>query len=295
MPKSAKASRKTKTKVDSKYPKRPPNSYSLFQKDFFAGETEGTFADKAKRCSAAWKDISEVDKDEYKKCADAAKNRFELDVDEYTPSKGFNSDGRKGSKGNGKSRKNSKKFRDPNAPKRNISSYLHFQNKKRSEFSSEIEVSTDQLGLATYTSNIWNGMTDYEKQPYQKMAADDKERYERAMKGYKAPVSYNDKGLTSNRGVKVDGKRYILTEEEEKDPNFPKNPKRSFILYSEWIRAKPTKDFSKLTFVEKATKLGEMWGKLGEDGRHIWTGKAEADQKRYHREIRKWLKTNKKI
>ena len=48
MPKSAKASRKTKTKADPKYPKRPPNSYSLFQKDFFAGETEGTFADKVR-------------------------------------------------------------------------------------------------------------------------------------------------------------------------------------------------------------------------------------------------------
>eukprot|EP00519_Triparma_laevis_P003620 CAMPEP_0182515330 /NCGR_PEP_ID=MMETSP1321-20130603/37839_1 /TAXON_ID=91990 /ORGANISM="Bolidomonas sp., Strain RCC1657" /LENGTH=275 /DNA_ID=CAMNT_0024722725 /DNA_START=104 /DNA_END=927 /DNA_ORIENTATION=- len=268
MSKAAKKSKATaKAKIeDPNYPKRPANVYTLFVKDFFKNNS-GSFNEITTASSVAWRSMSDVEKEPYRKRADAAKAQYDREIAAYTPLKGFGTNGKKISKGaNGLARKNNKKSRDNNAPKRSIGAYLHFQNKNRSKFSKEIENSTNQLSLATYTSKIWNEMSDYEKLPYKQMAEKDSERYTRELKTYASQQEegsfYNSKGLTSNNTITFKGSRIVLSNAEEADPNFPKGPRRSFILFTSYVRANPPKGWRSLTFLQQAEKIGKMWGEL---------------------------------
>ena len=66
--------------------------------------------------------------------------------------------------------------RDPNAPKRNLSSYLLYQNAMRSHFKAQNPGMT--FGeLAKYTSAMYAEMTLSEKEAWNARAESDKQRY----------------------------------------------------------------------------------------------------------------------
>ncbi|UKK01217.2 high-mobility-group protein [Theileria orientalis] len=70
--------------------------------------------------------------------------------------------------------------KDPNAPKRALSSYMFFAKEKRNELIKENpELAKDVATVGKLVGAAWNSLDDSEKAPYEKLAEADRERYER--------------------------------------------------------------------------------------------------------------------
>lgn len=84
-----------------------------------------------------------------------------------------------------KKTKKKRKKKDPNAPKRNKNGYMFFTAEKRGAVTKANP--TFKIGdIAKHIGALWRGMTDEEKEPYSTMASQDKIRYTKALKEYKA-------------------------------------------------------------------------------------------------------------
>ncbi|KAL7073093.1 hypothetical protein ACQ4LE_008105 [Meloidogyne hapla] len=86
---------------------------------------------------------------------------------------------KRGEKGD---KKDKKKKKDPNAPKRNQTSFFLWQTENRSKIKKEGDTIAE---TATRAGQMWKEMSADDKQPYEQKAKVDKERYEREMKVYK--------------------------------------------------------------------------------------------------------------
>uniref|UniRef100_A0A0D6R3Y0 HMG box domain-containing protein n=1 Tax=Araucaria cunninghamii TaxID=56994 RepID=A0A0D6R3Y0_ARACU len=91
----------------------------------------------------------------------------------------------KAAKSKTKTRGEKKKQKDPNAPKRGLSAYMFYANENRERVRTENpNITFGQVGKVL--GEEWKGLTDEKKSKYQKMAADDKARYEREKERYNA-------------------------------------------------------------------------------------------------------------
>ncbi|KAJ5094092.1 Non-histone chromosomal protein 6 [Penicillium angulare] len=67
--------------------------------------------------------------------------------------------------------------KDPNAPKRGLSAYMFFANDNRDKVREENPgISFGQVGKTL--GDKWKALSESERKPYDKKAADDKKRYE---------------------------------------------------------------------------------------------------------------------
>ena len=139
-------------------------------------------AEVGKKLGEMWKALSDAEKEPYNKQAEDDKVRYAKAMEDYTPPE---DDGEPEPK---KGRKPKAK-KDPNAPKRSMTAFLHFSNAKRAEVTAELKAANpDMKGVAEVGKKLgemWKALSDAEKEPYNKLAADGKERYAKAMEDYK--------------------------------------------------------------------------------------------------------------
>lgn len=84
--------------------------------------------------------------------------------------------------------KQQKKLKDPNAPKRPLSSYMLYSQERRAKDESLKEVKiTEQTKVI---SAKWNTMTEDEKKPYVDLAKIKKKEYEKVIEEYKKTDEY---------------------------------------------------------------------------------------------------------
>ncbi|KAK1442360.1 hypothetical protein BgAZ_403900 [Babesia gibsoni] len=89
----------------------------------------------------------------------------------------------KGAKQVAKKAKKSKK--DPNAPKRALSSYMFFAKEKRVELvAKHPDMAKDVAAIGKMIGTAWNALNEAQKAPYEKLAAEDRARYEREKAAY---------------------------------------------------------------------------------------------------------------
>ena len=81
--------------------------------------------------------------------------------------------------------KKKKGKKDKDAPKRPISAYFFYNQERREKLKKE-KPNLDNKELIRAMSEEWNKLTDEEKKPYVKKAAEDKKRYVEEMKAYEA-------------------------------------------------------------------------------------------------------------
>ena len=80
-------------------------------------------------------------------------------------------------------KKGKKARKDPNAPKKASTAFIHFSNSKRAELQSE-GLEFKQIGKEL--GDRWRNLSEKEKKKFEKLAEDDKKRYEEDMKAYKS-------------------------------------------------------------------------------------------------------------
>lgn len=96
-----------------------------------------------------------------------------------------------------------KKKKDPNAPKRNLSSYmLYSQAVRPSVVAKNPELKA--VEVAKIIGDQWNALTDKEKQPYVKQAAKEKARFDKENKNYQDGLLNNNNDNKNLAEVKTE-------------------------------------------------------------------------------------------
>jgi len=135
------------------------------------------------------------EKVEWQAKAEADKTRYLNELAVYVPPPGYDSKGDAiDHTGKKVGKKRSKTERDANAPKRNLSAYLLYQNAMRDQFKRENPGMTFGQ-LSKYTSHMYKNLTPDERAEWDNRAAEDKRRYDEQMAQYQPPPGYDSKGL----------------------------------------------------------------------------------------------------
>ncbi|MED6204053.1 hypothetical protein PIB30_119240 [Stylosanthes scabra] len=87
-------------------------------------------------------------------------------------------------KGAGTGRKQAKKAKDPNKPKRPPSAFFVFMSEFREQFKKEHPNNKSVAVVGKAGGDRWKQMSDADKAPYQAKAEKKKEEYERTMQAY---------------------------------------------------------------------------------------------------------------
>jgi len=162
---------------DPNKPKGKKGAYIFFLEQRRSEQDEKmSFPDFSRETADAWKILTAKQKEKFEKLALADKKRYEEEMADYSPPTSDDED-------EGKKKRRKKKEKDPNQPKRNMSSYFHFCDEHRAAVREETPGAT--IGdIAKVLSVQWKALTEKEKKVYEELARKDKERYMRAMDDY---------------------------------------------------------------------------------------------------------------
>lgn len=272
---------------DPNAPKRNMSAYLLYQngmREQFRAQNPGmTFGQLAKYTSAMYAEMPPAEKEAWVARAEADKERYLHQLASYVPPPGYDA------KGDAimatqlalTSKKRGKGKRDPNAPKRNMSAYLLFQNAMRNQYKRDNPGMTFGQ-LAKYTSHMYKNLTAEEKQTWVTRAEQDKVRYDSQIAVYVPPPGHDAHGnlIDSTHGKRQ--KRAL------KDPAAPKRARGSFVFFTFEMRPQVISEFPGIKFVEMGTILGERWRALTPEQKKRYEDMAANDKVRFHMEMQKY-------
>mmetsp|Transcript_36257 Transcript_36257/g.65285 ORF Transcript_36257/g.65285 Transcript_36257/m.65285 type:complete len:384 (+) Transcript_36257:431-1582(+) len=279
---------------DPAAPKRNMSAYLLYQnamRDTFKQQNPGmTFGQLSKYTSAMYAEMPPAEKEAWNQRAEADKARYLHELANYVPPPGYDVKGdaiathathtvpkRRGGGGN-----TNKTSRDPNAPKRNMSAYLLYQNCMREQFKAHNPGITFGQ-LAKYTSHMYKCLTLEEKNRWEAHAAQDKARYEAEMTTYVPPPGYDATGnLVEDRRL---NKKYM---KKHKDPGQPKRARGSFVFFTFDMRPKVVEEYPGIKFVDMGVVLGERWRALPATDKQKYEEMAQDDKQRFNKEMEEY-------
>ena len=202
-----------------------------------------------------------------------------------------------------KKSKKKKKAKDPNAPKRNVSAYLHFSSAKRGD----VKESQPDLSFGEITKVVtasWKALSVEERVPWDEKAAVDKERYEEELAAYKdseqalnwqAQMAAEEGEKQSNsvsnsdKNAKEKIKKKSETKEKSKKKKSKKQqvkkPMSAHMHFSLANRADVKECQPDLSASEVTSTVATNWKALSADERSFWEEKAAADEERYQKEL----------
>jgi hypothetical protein len=226
--------------------------------------------------------ISEAEKASWVARAEADKNRYLNELANYEPSPGFDAKGDatltyptvKGRKG--------KPEKDVNAPKRNMSAYLLYQNAMREQFKRENPGMTFGQ-LSKYTSHMYKNLTTDEKGTWDAKAAHDKVRFDVEIASYVPPPGHDA------RGVMIEDYRpRKRSKRGPKDPAAPKRASGAFVFFTNEARPIVMKESPGVTFVEMGRIMGERWRSLPADQKKRFEDMSAEDKVRFQMEMQQY-------
>ncbi|GMI02367.1 hypothetical protein TrLO_g14125 [Triparma laevis f. longispina] len=176
----------TKKKKDPNAPKRAQTSFLIFSNANRAKIKEENpdiaFGAVATKLSEMWKACTEDDKIPYEEKAAEDKARYQKEMESYVPPDDLSDAPTPKGKKSPTKKKAAKK--DPNAPKNAKGSYMFFSTAKRAEIKAENpDISFGELSKKT--GEVWKSLSVEDKQPFEDLAAEDKERYNKETEAYK--------------------------------------------------------------------------------------------------------------
>jgi hypothetical protein len=134
---------------------------------------------QAKLLGAAWKELTAEKKAKYEAMAKEDKKRYEREMKGYVPPEGTAAAGGKAKGGKAKEKK------DPDAPKRPNTSYIFFSNETRPKLKEDNpEMTFGETGKRL--GEMFRELSPEQKERYERMARDDKARFDRETAQYRA-------------------------------------------------------------------------------------------------------------
>jgi len=185
---------KKKPKKDPNKPKRAQTAFMIFSNDNRARvkkeNPEAKFGDMAKLLSVEWKDVGEEVLAALEKKVDKEKTRYEKEMQNYEPPAGFEDSGSK--------RKGKKKKKDPNAPKRAVTSFMLYSSKMRPIIKEENpDIKFTEMGKLI--GKKWGELSSEGQKEFIVMAEKDKQRYSDEMAKYKIKKEAEADGMDDDQ------------------------------------------------------------------------------------------------
>ena len=164
--------KKTKKMKNPNAPKRALSAWIIYTNEqrpkFKANNPEKSTTELTTLMSQEWRNMTDSDKKKYEDLAKVDKERYMKEKEEFES----NSDNDSSESENEKPKK---KVKDPDAPKKNVNSYMHFSSVIRAKH-------PDVKHTAAALKVMWADLDD--KSEYEEMAKADKERYLKEKKEY---------------------------------------------------------------------------------------------------------------
>ncbi|CAL0312594.1 unnamed protein product [Lupinus luteus] len=213
-----------------------------------------------------------------------------------------------------KETKKNKKEKDPLKPKHPMSGYFLFTNDRRPALLAE---NKNVLEVSKITAEEWKNMTEKQKKPYEEIAKKNKEKYMHEMEAYKqkkdeeaanlmkeeeehmklqkqeAMQLLKKKEKTENliKKTKMNNqKKKQSKEDKNSDPNKPKRPASSFIIFSKYARKTLQEQRPGVSNSTLNALISLKWKELNEEERQFWNGKASEAMEAYKKELEKYNK-----
>jgi len=168
------------------------------------------------------------------------------------------------------------KDKDPNKPKRNLTSYFLYSNANRARIKKE----NPELGfgeLAKAISVEYKALDPKEKKIWENKSATDKIRYLNEMKSYVPPSDDSDSG---------DGK--TKKKKKKKDPNRPKKNLTSYLLFSNAVRNDVKQKNPDATFGDLSKLISKRFKVITVEERAKFDKLAAKDKIRYQKEMKSY-------
>ena len=278
-----------KTPRDPNAPKRSMSAYLLYQnamrEQFKALNPGMTFGQLAKYTSAMYAEMPPQEKGAWVARAEADKARYMHELANYVPPPGYDSKGdailglHKGANGGSYRSGKRKPERDSNAPKRNLSAYLLYQNAMREQFKLDNPGMTFGQ-LAKYTSHMYKNLTTDERATWEERSTQDKARYDRELAVYVPPPGYDA------RGTMVEEHRPRSRKKRSpRDPDQPKRASGAYVFFTNHMRPIIMQEFPNIKFTDLGRVMGERWRALTSDEKRRFEELADADKERFSKEI----------
>ncbi|KAI5655359.1 hypothetical protein M9H77_32546 [Catharanthus roseus] len=211
-------------------------------------------------------------------------------------------------------KKPTKKEKDPLKPKHPMSAFFLFSNERRSTLLAE---NKKILEIAKITGEEWKNMTDKERAPYEKMANEKREQYKQEMELYKQKKEEETANLkkeeeelmklqkqealqllkkkekTENliKKTKEERQKKKQKEEKELDPNRPKKPASSFLLFSKEMRKTLMEERPEMNNSTVVSLISVKWKELNEEEKQKWNLMAAEAMDAYKKELEEYNKS----
>jgi len=170
-----------------------------------------------------------------------------------------------------------KSVKDPNVPKRPMSSYMFFCNKNREDVRKELGDDSTMISVTKELGKRWKDVkgNKTELNKYIKLSVNDVERHRKEMEAYL-------KENKSNPSV----------QKLVKKKNTPKHPKSAYLFFCEKYRPIIKSEHSDMIATDVTKELGKLWGELKNDkskAKEIksYQTKSQKDKERYLKEKEK--------
>ena len=175
----------------------------------------------------------------------------------------------------------SKRTKDPNAPKRNISAYLLYQNAMRNTFKAQNPGLTFGQ-LAKFTSSMYSQITAEEKSSWETRAEADKQRYLQELSVYIPPPGFDAKGdaiLAYHPATRI-------SSSDKPAYHSPKKSLPAYMLFQNAMRDQFRRENPAMTFGELSSYTSLRYKELTPEERASWHALAAEDKARYEHEKR---------
>ncbi|PUZ75026.1 hypothetical protein GQ55_1G114500 [Panicum hallii var. hallii] len=215
-------------------------------------------------------------------------------------------DGKKGQ------RKNRKKDKDPSKPKQPMSAYFVYSQERRAAL---VEEKKNVPEIGKITGEEWKNMTEAQKSPYEEVAKKQKEEYHRQMEVYKQKkieeaaslekeeeeqkkimkqeaLQLLKKKEKADNIIKKTKEKRQKKKQENADPNRPRKPASSFILFSKEARKQLLEERPGINNSTLNALISVKWKELSGEERQMWNDKAAPAMAAYKKEMEEYTKAH---
>ncbi|XP_027181233.1 high mobility group B protein 13-like isoform X1 [Coffea eugenioides] len=208
-------------------------------------------------------------------------------------------------------KKTNKQEKDPLKPKQPLTAFFLYSNERRATLLAE---NKNVLEVAKVLGEEWKNMTEKQRAPYEKIANKNKEQYLLEIELYKqrkeeeaaylkkeeeelmklqkqeALQLLKKKEKAENIIKKTKEKRQKKKEEKDVDPNKPKKPASSFLLFSKEARKTLSEERPGINNSTLNALISVKWKELSEEEKQVWNEKAAKAMEAYKKEVEEYNK-----
>eukprot|EP00984_Skeletonema_dohrnii_P028899 scaffold19104_cov76-Skeletonema_dohrnii-CCMP3373.AAC.2 len=184
-------------------------------------------------------------------------------------------------------KKKAKVPKDPSAPKKNLTAYMHYATRARANIASE-DLQLKATEITSVVKSGWHNMSLQDRHYWNEKAAADKERYETDLAEYKKSdlgVAWQERLDREKKQVTSDSTFDTYAGTKKAEANAPKLFASAFMHYDAYARDYIKPRHPQMEDAEVTNVVQRGWNVMSAEARTYWTGVADADKVRYSREL----------